>query len=447
MIGPHGEVQAFEFFVRRLYEEGYAPKTVETYKSGLAFFFDYLFEAQKDFVTRGVEQINNSQLKQIIFHWAEYLTLGESSGNPMVKEVSKLMPSPMVSSKTSHTCHAALKKFLELSDEIGKEHEDLIKLGVISDSEASLERLFSNIGQIKSRSNLERARMAASSMLPGVIAGGARTKKATFLNGPYMSVTEANEITPFPVERFKEFFDELLTYRDKAYYSFLGASGSRGHEARQMLWEDIRPDEREIHLVNPSSRINHPSYLALPISQRNKLAWKGRESAETFLLEPFASLFWESLSLYLKHEYVPHGIHDFVFQSLEGDTRGDPYFAADHKSWGGAFKRACKLAKIPSNIRGGHSLRHSYGTYILNYFPLPNGEFGLPITMVRQMMGHKDLKSTQVYAKKDKDILRAQLVAAESLSRGFPGSTHSFNELQIKALLNTAKKLGWDGHF
>lgn len=445
LIGPYGEIHAFEFFIRRLHEEGYAPNTIAIYKSSIAYFLDYMFEAQNTFQKRGVMRIDKAQLKKIIYHWAEYLTFGENSGDPMVKEISTLMPSPMVTSKTSSTYHAGLKKFLELSDEIQKEHEDLSKLGVINDFENRLEHLFSNIGQVKLRPALERVRMAASSMLPGVIANGAKTKKVTVLNESHLSVIDDNRVTIFPFDRFKDFYDNLLTYRDRAYYNFLGASGARGHEARQMLWADVRPDEREVFLVNPGSRINHSSYLALSIEQRNKLAWKGRESPETFLVEPFASLFWQNLELYLKHEYIPHGRHDFVFQVLEGDTRGDPYFTADHKSWEGVFKRACRLAKVPSNVRGAHSLRHSYGTYALNYFPLPNGEFGLPITIVRIMMGHKDLKATQLYAQKDRDILRAQLIAAESFSRSIPGSMQSASELQIKALLSSAKKLGWDG--
>jgi hypothetical protein len=39
--------------------------------------------------------------------------------------------------------------------------------------------------------------------------------------------------------------------------------GCRGHEALQLLMDDINVDEREVALRAPSLRPNHPSYLVL----------------------------------------------------------------------------------------------------------------------------------------------------------------------------------------
>ncbi len=57
--------------------------------------------------------------------------------------------------------------------------------------------------------------------------------------------------------------------------------------------------------------------------------------------------------------------------------------------------------------RGGkyspHSLRHMYGVYLLNYIPInaEANEYGLPLIDVCHFMGHKNLESTKVYARRD----------------------------------------------
>lgn len=52
------------------------------------------------------------------------------------------------------------------------------------------------------------------------------------------------------------------------------------------------------------------------------------------------------------------------------------------------FKNAMKKAKINKNI-GIHGLRHSYATYLL--------EFGTDITLIQKLLGHNDIRTTQIY--------------------------------------------------
>jgi site-specific recombinase XerD len=54
------------------------------------------------------------------------------------------------------------------------------------------------------------------------------------------------------------------------------------------------------------------------------------------------------------------------------------------------FKKAMIKAKINKPV-GIHSLRHSYATHLL--------EYGTDITHIQKLLGHKDLKTTQLYAK------------------------------------------------
>lgn len=54
------------------------------------------------------------------------------------------------------------------------------------------------------------------------------------------------------------------------------------------------------------------------------------------------------------------------------------------------FKSAIKKAKINKNI-GIHGLRHSYATHLL--------EFGTDISFIQKLLGHNDIRTTQIYAK------------------------------------------------
>jgi integrase/recombinase XerD len=80
-----------------------------------------------------------------------------------------------------------------------------------------------------------------------------------------------------------------------------------------------------------------------------------------------------------------------------------------------------------------------YGTYTLNYFPRANGDSGLPVPMVQQLLGHADIKQTLKYAKYDKDLMKLVLKNAnQTLFRH--GIPLNLLELKILALQNQLTK-------
>lgn len=54
------------------------------------------------------------------------------------------------------------------------------------------------------------------------------------------------------------------------------------------------------------------------------------------------------------------------------------------------FKNAMLIAKINKSV-GIHSLRHSYATHLL--------EYGTDMVFIQKLLGHKDMKTTMIYAK------------------------------------------------
>ena len=54
---------------------------------------------------------------------------------------------------------------------------------------------------------------------------------------------------------------------------------------------------------------------------------------------------------------------------------------------------------------------------MLNYLPTPTG-IGMPIAILANIMGHASIDSTKVYARHDKEIIRAELEYANKIILG-----------------------------
>jgi site-specific recombinase XerD len=88
------------------------------------------------------------------------------------------------------------------------------------------------------------------------------------------------------------------------------------------------------------------------------------------------------------------------------------------------FKKAVKQAEVPmpSNDKdwSPHSLRHLYGVYMLNDYPVApeRGLFGLELIEVQMLMGHANIRSTQHYARAKHHRLAAKLKTSDEALLG-----------------------------
>lgn len=85
----------------------------------------------------------------------------------------------------------------------------------------------------------------------------------------------------------------------------------------------------------------------------------------------------------LRAYYLAYKPQDYLFEGQLKDQ-----FAI--RSVQAIFKNAMLKANINKNI-GIHGLRHSYATHLL--------EYGTDMTFIQKLLGHNDVKTTQVYAK------------------------------------------------
>lgn len=435
LLGPDGQpIPAFSSFAHSL--RNHAHRTLACYCRYLAEFLDYLMEVSA--IHGG--NLSKLQLTDAVEAYGDYLQSGFAARSDVARAVAAQRPPGANASASLNVKKAAIRRFLRLSEDMRKELAELARLKGRVEVPVDGDPLLPELGMRRELRPGEIRAMQANSMLAGVIAGGPKLIDCVMLAGgvgdaPYV------QSRAFPYDKALGLIDAMHTYRDKALYSLLAASGCRTHEALQLLMEDIDVSEGSVRLVGPGTRIGHASYRILSVEERAVLAWKGRTTQLTLLIEPFASKFFESLKGYLDTEYIAHGRHDFVFQFLADKKRGMPYFLSAASTRLEQFHKACTQvgANLPRGT-GGHSLRHMYGTYLLNYFPRANGEFGLPPPMVQQLMGHATLKSTLRYARYDQDLLKLEIQNANRVifSNGAP---KTLIELKLEALESKVVRL------
>jgi len=435
LLGPTGaELPSFAAFAKTLRSSPFNTRT--KYCSSVADFFDFYFEAVLHLTVESESVLlTKEQLVSIITAWPSYLTDGESSGDSLAAEVAKTLPSPRVLGSTAANKQVALSRFLRRSERLRRQSEEFSTLGLLT-LKVDYEPLLKELGQLRAIGISERFQILRTSMLGSLTSSQSTREMALTAN----VVENFDRNRAFPLNRFEEFVDALPSYRDKSLYCLYAASGCRSHEGLQLLWSDVDIINGEIKLISPFVRPNHSSYAALTPLERDLLAWKGRETNDTFLIEPYLSMFFENLEHYHREEYYPHGRHQFVFQIAKRPSRGKPYFLTDTSTRQEVFDTAAKKIGLDKAAAGPHSLRHAYGTYLLNYMPLQNGGYGLPIGSVRVAMAHASVKSTEKYALLDKDLLSAQVQFA-NLQVFHQGNVRGQLDFKIEALARQITKL------
>lgn len=423
-------VAAFDAFAKSLNRAPFNTRT--TYCRNLGKFFDFLLEAAAHIAPQGAVA-SREDLIAVLEAYREYLVYGGRSGNQLARDVHSTLPSPMVSATTCELMHAPVRRFIDLSETLRKHMEQLERHGLATSVVDPLPLL--PAPSTRKPTQHEAQALRARSMLAGVISGGPMLLTDAVLP-TVKGAAPYDEKRAFPFDSVVSLLDAMPSWRDKALYSFCSASGCRISEALQLLWADLQPNEGIVKLVDPARRPNDASYLALQPDERDRLVWKGRATQATLLIEPFASMFFEALEQYMRYEYLPHGMHQFVFQHRRKGMEGLPYFLSAASSRNEVFQSAM-AACFPSHEArlglGVHSLRHMYGTYCLNYFPRSDGTYGLPMGLVKQLMGHKSIASTERYARHDIELLQAELAYANAMVFG-QGSVKSVNQMKLDVL-------------
>lgn len=434
------EFEPFSHYTIWLARRGYAPNTAKLYSEHVGRFIDYVYEASKTQFPADVEVT----IETIIYSYQAYLLFGKGATNPIARKLADSLSKEKLTghNSLSQTIESSIRWFLQVSETKNKTVPD---------------QLFSPfyMNRTEYRNQYEVSAQKANSWLAAVIRDSLNSvlpkRKQDKLFPQAKRRDRKNDKQPFktiafPIEKSVDLVRQTKPkksktyYRDMTLYSLLAATGARTSEALQVRLPDIDSDKFTVFLRSPFDR----KTPGVTEEEHNLLSWKGRDTELTYMIEPFARIFWQNLEKYLTLEYNSSVDHDFVFQNSDGR----PFFASDRSSRDKTFKNYAKKAGL-LDVTGisPHSLRHMYGTYTLNYMPVPGQSIpGLPITYVKILMGHSSVTSTMKYAKHDTDIIEAYLQHANQyVSQRGDDSIRTireeFHSRQLEVLKEEAKRI------
>ncbi|MBI6750750.1 tyrosine-type recombinase/integrase [Pseudomonas syringae] len=439
------EFKPFTHYATWLARNGYAPATVENYSDHTGRFIDYVYEASKTQFPADVEVT----IETIIYSYQAFLLFGEAASNPIARRLVDSLGKDKITGHNSlaQGIESSIRWFLQVSENKNKIAPDQLfspfytnRAEYRSLCEISAHKANSWVAAvIRDSLNAILPKRKNDTLFPQAKRRDRKNDKQPFKKIPYPIEYSVDLVRQAKPQKAKTF------YRDMTLYALLAATGARSSEALQIRMPDIDDDDFAIFLRDPFAR----KTPGITEEEHKSLAWKGRATEVTYMIEPFARIFWDNLEKYLALEYNSSVGHDFLFQSSDGR----PYFASDRSSRDKTFKNYAKKSGI-ANITGVslHSLRHMYGTYTLNYMPVPGQATpGFPITYVKILMGHASVTSTMKYAKHDTDIIDAYLQHANQYvtQRGEDSIRtirEEFHIRQLEALRKEALRIEGNKH-
>ncbi len=436
-------IEAFDRFSKFLLEQSYSFTTRKRYTEVVSRFIDYLFHL--DVLGKDT---TNFEVNRAISSYPLLLRDGVNVSDINTDRVEILrryaeatgLNTGLASNSFTPTI-AGINCFLRFAKELAAEAAAKMKLYTSEEIPNDCQLLIEAIDGFTAISMYERRRLKQHSVLGALIRLHGEVKRPRGIKSP-IRAEEQNDLVrlDFPLCEFSKLIKAATSYRDKALYSLLGASGIRLHEALNLELVHIDVEHGIVYVFDPRNR-----RFGKQMSDDERYRFKGRTTSRTYLFEPLRSEFFHWMELYIRNEFVPTNDHDFLFQKLSLHEYGKPLKEASGTALNKRFKGTVIRAGIkgpemlPSHIWTLHSLRHMYGVFMLNYVPVPGG-FGLEETEVQSLMGHRSIESTRHYARHDDVLLKAKLEYADRMIVDGGFDIDSFPDLIAKRLLAEANR-------
>lgn len=390
-------------------------------------------------------------LSDAVDKYESFLVFGTASGSSTARKAAQVLGNRNLSGSSIITHFAAVNRFIDSSELLRLGLLELEANGAITSLSLSGFSLHKSVS-IKTPGKV-RVALKTNSWLGGCLAGGAKRIKRAGLTpkSKPSSIAFTDEFGGdeliFPIDRCIELIEKAPTLRDKLLWCLLAATGCRISEALTILSKDIvintaAHEQSKVLIVNPQTRHNE-LIKYIPEEIIHQLPHKGRTHNDTFMIEPFASMFWITLAEYKRAEKDKDkkrafpARHEFLFRNIKN---GDP-IPLSYQTVYEKFKKAS--FDVTGTTYGFHSLRHMYGFYLANHCvnpnPRSNRRYGLDLHLVQKYMGHQSIETTKRYARQDAQMLYAT-VAAVNLSR-LGGGPRSVMEARIAYLKNEIANL------
>ncbi len=446
LLGGNGEVEVFTEFMDELMDMGRSLRTRHNYALHASQFLDFLVETDCLSDPPPTEQ----HVKKEVKLYRKLLEQGVKSSDNHIRDVACSLPRKLPQAPSSiGVAISACNHFLRVADEYYEDVKVAMELEHGVELPVQYKPFMDALPTIHA-SGRQLQKIRETSVLAGVVRKATRNawkQKGLCLGRTGKSEKSSIADDVFPIDCFPDVLNATKSWRDKALYTLLISGGPRVSEALQIRWDMIDMERRVVY-------VNDPNRARSLLTQDERMRNKGRNISRLFMFPPYRDLFFYYLERYSR-DYIATPRHNFIFEVLEGKTAGRPLCFSDHSDILKGFKRACARANIsgpssePTREWWIHALRDTYGTYLYNRLPWvdENGKTqrGIKnIDRVSRFMGHRDIRSTTLYAKVEIQSLDAIMASTDSLIRGINHiPSYSLKELQedrqIAELLTMAK--------
>ena len=433
--------EPFNVYCGRNSSDAYA--TQKRYAEATSRFIDYLFEAE---VFSGCLTV--TRLNEVVDAYPSFLRDGSDATIRKQARIKDEVPTDTdwktkvaqnlqwkpVQQSTVKSALAAVNKFLSLSEDLARESKErLSALGLSPEIEP--QGVIAALRGNTSFTPYEIASLKQRSMLGALVKFSSHPAQRKRRLQAGREKRKSLEDRDFPLNYLMCVVRAANSWRDKSLWLLLGGSGIRMSEARNILLEDIDFERQVVYIRDPLGRHYRPT-----ANNVKHLRFKGRETAVTYIFQPIRQEFFQAIRNYLNEEFVPRdgeGDRQPLFQSVEPTMRGVPLSEVSDTSLNASFKRALLKGNVPLAPNGRawwlHSLRHMYGVYMLNDYPLniEGAIFGLQLVEVQMLMGHANISSTAKYARTKYRRLASKLEASDRKLLGLSEQELSFLPTQV----------------
>lgn len=407
---PIDAFNCYSHYVSRDVAHTFGPDTPVQYCRSVAWFMDYCYETG---VMGGPPMPPELAQKTISMYW-DFLTKGINSKDFIVRKAAKALGRNAVEDISASTYLAGVNHFLHTSQAKLKDMKSLLR--VLSQSDAFLD--VSSLPQLedRKRNKAERDNISSNSLTFGNHPSDIHQYTRGGLPGGKVKPSQVSR--NFPTERVLDLLSNIEEPLHRCVAAMIAAGGVRHSEAWGIRKCDIDIESRTIKIEDPNFHRN-------PAAERNEksLPFKGRTLATIVMFEPFKTIFFDSLADYL--DVRPSTDSEYLFISSARPTYGEALIhTAPMNSLNKQLNRALRKAqadlgtKSPAtqNPYTSHSLRHFYGVWARNFVYLPGrNTIGLSLSEIKVLMGHKDIRSTEKYARLSEENTIAEIEAAERM--------------------------------
>jgi len=407
---PIDAFNCYSHYVSREVAHTFGPDTPVQYCRSVAGFFDFCYETG---VMGGPPMPPELAQKTISMYW-DFLTNGINSKDFIVRKAAKALGRKTVEDISASTYLAGVNHFLHTSQAKLKDMQSLLR--VLTQSNAFLE--VSSLPQLEDRrrNKAERDNISSNSLTFGNSPSDIHQYTRGGLPGGKVKPSQVSR--HFPTERVLDLLNNIEDPLHRCVSAMIASGGVRHSEA----WGIRRCD---INIENRTIKIEDPNFHRNPAAEKleKSLPFKGRTLATIVMFEPFKTIFFDSLANYL--EVRPTTDSEYLFISCARSTYGEALIhTAPMNSLNKQLNRAMRKAqadlgtKSPAtqNPYTSHSLRHFYGVWARNFVYLPGrNTIGLSLSEIKVLMGHKDIRSTERYARLSEENTIAEIEAAERM--------------------------------